>query len=213
MDVVDIGMVPTPVMYFAVKYLDVDGGAAVTASHNPAEYNGFKCRKRTADGLNAPLTSDDIQELYRIIESGKFHEGKGEYSEHPVTDDYIQYIVDHVKVSRPLKVVIDPGNGATGPTAMKIYKALGCDVSGIYIEPDGHFPHHLPNPLKEENVVDLIAEVKKQKADVGIGIDGDGDRLGVIDQRGQHRLARYVHDPLRSQSSQSASPAPTSSST
>src|SRR5205809_936409 len=128
-DVVEIGMVPTPVMYFAVKYLDVDGGCAVTASHNPAEYNGFKCRKRTGQGLNAPLTSDDIQELYRIIESGKFHEGKGEYSEHPVTDDYIQYIVDHVKVSRPLKVVIDPGNGATGPTAMKIYKALGCDVS------------------------------------------------------------------------------------
>jgi phosphomannomutase len=183
-DVVEIGMVPTPVMYFAVKYLDVDGGCAVTASHNPAEYNGFKCRKRTGQGLNAPLTSDDIQELYRIIESGKFHEGKGEYSEHPVTDDYIQYIVDHVKVSRPLKVVIDPGNGATGPTAMKIYKALGCDVSGIYIEPDGRFPHHLPNPLKEENVVDLIAEVKKQHTDVGIGIDGDGDRLGVITDEG-----------------------------
>ncbi len=179
-DVVNIGMVPTPVMYFAVKYLDVDGGCAITASHNPAEYNGFKCRKRTGDGLNAPLTSDDIQELYRIIEGGHFHDGEGQYSDHPLTDEYIDYIVKSVHVARPLKVVIDPGNGATGPTAMKIYKALGCEVSGIYIEPDGHFPHHLPNPLKEENVVDLIAEVKKVHADVGIGIDGDGDRLGVI---------------------------------
>ena len=183
-DVVDIGMVPTPIMYFAVKYLGVDGGAAVTASHNPAEYNGFKCRKRTADGLNAPLTADDIQELHRIIERGAFHDGKGEYSERPVNDDYIKYIVDTVKVDRPLRVVIDPGNGATGPTAMKVYKALGCDVSGIYLEPDGNFPNHLPNPLKEEFVQDLIAEVKKEKADVGIGLDGDGDRLGVIDNNG-----------------------------
>ncbi len=183
-DVVNIGMVPTPVMYFAVKYLDVDGGCAVTASHNPAEYNGFKCRKRTGQGLNAPLTSGDIQELYHIIEGGRFHDGEGQYTDHPITDHYIQYIVDNVHVARPLKVVIDPGNGATGPTAMKIYKALGCDVSGIYLEPDGNFPNHLPNPLKEENVVDLIAEVKKQHADVGIGIDGDGDRLGVITDEG-----------------------------
>ena len=179
-DVVNIGMVPTPVMYFAVKYLDVDGGCSVTASHNPAEYNGFKCRKLIGEGLNAPLTSDDIQELYRLIQSGEFREGEGEYSDHPVTDEYIEYIVGNVKVKRPLKVVIDPGNGATGPTAMKIYKALGCDVTGIYVEPDGNFPHHLPNPLKEEFVQDLIAEVKKRGADVGIGIDGDGDRLGVI---------------------------------
>jgi phosphomannomutase len=183
-DVVNIGMVATPIMYFGVKYLSTDGGAAVTASHNPAEYNGFKCRKRTADGLNAPLTAADIQELSRIIEHGEFHEGKGEYTDRPITDDYIKYIVDTVKVERPLKVVIDPGNGATGPTALKVYEALGCDVSGIYIEPDGNFPHHLPNPLKEEFVVDLIAEVHKQKADVGIGLDGDGDRLGVIDNEG-----------------------------
>jgi phosphomannomutase len=179
-DVVNIGMVPTPIMYFAVKYLDVDGGCSVTASHNPAEYNGFKCRKLIGGGLNAPLTSEDIQELYRLSTSGDFRDGKGEYSDHPVTDEYIDYIVGNVKVKRPLKVVIDPGNGATGPTAMKIYEALGCDVTGIYLEPDGNFPHHLPNPLKEEFVQDLIAEVKKQGADVGIGIDGDGDRLGVI---------------------------------
>ena len=89
-DVVNIGMVPTPVMYFAVKYLDVDGGCSVTASHNPAEYNGFKCRKLIGSGLNAPLTSEDIQELYRLSTSGEFHDGKGEYSDHPVTDDYIR---------------------------------------------------------------------------------------------------------------------------
>jgi phosphomannomutase len=179
-DVINIGMVPTPVMYFGVKYLNTDGGCAVTASHNPAEYNGFKCRKRTGDGLNAPLTSEDIQILLSTIQAGRFHEGKGEYSEHPVTEAYIDYIVSTVRVDRPLKVVIDPGNGATGPTALEVYRRLGCDVSGIFIEPDGNFPNHLPNPLKEEFVQDLIAEVKAQRADVGIGIDGDGDRLGVI---------------------------------
>ena len=179
-DVTNIGMVPTPVMYFAMKYLNTDGGCSVTASHNPAEYNGFKARKLTGNGLNTPLTSADIQTLYDTIESGNFHEGKGQYDEHPVTEEYIQYIVDNVKVARPLKVVIDPGNGATGPTALEIYRRLGCDVSAIFLEPDGNFPNHLPNPLKEEFVQDLIAEVKKQGADVGIGIDGDGDRLGVI---------------------------------
>jgi phosphomannomutase len=179
-DVTNIGMVPTPVMYFAVKYLDTDGGCSVTASHNPAEYNGFKARKRTGQGLNAPLSAADIQTLYKVIEGGRFHEGKGQFDDRPVTDEYIQYIVENVKVARPLKVVIDPGNGATGPTAMEIYRRLGCDVSGIFLEPDGNFPNHLPNPLKEEFVQDLIAEVKKQRADVGIGIDGDGDRLGVI---------------------------------
>ena len=159
-------------------------GAEVTASHNPAEYNGLKLRKRTGDGLNAPLTSDDVQELRRIIEQGRFHDGKGEYSDQPTEPEYIKYITDTVKVGRPLRVVIDPGNGVTGPTAMKVYQALGCDVSGIYLEPDGNFPNHLPNPLKEENVQDLIAEVKRVGADVGIGIDGDGDRLGVIDDKG-----------------------------
>ena len=179
-DVVNVGEVPTPVLYFSVKFLDTDGGAEVTASHNPAEYNGLKLRKRTGDGLNAPLTSDNVQELRRIIERGDFHDGQGEYTDHPTKPDYVKYILDTVKVERSLKVVIDPGNGATGPTAMEVYKALGCDVSGIYVEPDGHFPNHLPNPLKEEYVQDLIAEVKKQGADVGIGLDGDGDRLGVI---------------------------------
>ncbi len=183
-DVINVGEVPTPVLYFSVKFLDTDGGAEITASHNPADYNGLKLRKRTGDGLNAPLTSDNVQELRRVIERGEFHNGKGDYSEQPTQPQYVKYITDTVKVDRPLKVVIDPGNGVTGPTAMQIYKALGCDVSGIYLEPDGNFPHHLPNPLKEENVVDLIAEVKRQGADVGIGIDGDGDRLGVIDNNG-----------------------------
>jgi phosphomannomutase len=159
-DVVDVGMVATPVLYFSVKFLDTDGGAEVTASHNPAEYNGLKLRKRTGEGLNAPLTSADIQELLRIIQAGQFHEGDGSLTAQPTQPEYVKYVVETVKVNRPLKVVIDPGNGATGPTAMEVYTALGCDVSGIYLEPDGNFPNHLPNPLKEENVVDLIAEVK-----------------------------------------------------
>ena len=179
-DVINVGGVPTPVLYFSVKLLDTDGGGEVTASHNPADYNGLKLRKRTGDGLNAPLTSEDIQQLLHIIQSGQFREGKGEYTDRPTQPDYVKYVVSTIKVERPIRVVIDPGNGATGPTAMEVYTALGCDVTGICMEPDGHFPNHLPNPLKEENVVDLIAEVKKQRADVGIGLDGDGDRLGVI---------------------------------
>jgi phosphomannomutase len=107
-----------------------------------------------------------------------------------------------VHVARPIKVVIDPGNGATGPTAMEVYRRLGCEVTGIYIDPDGHFPHHLPNPLKEENVVDLIAEVKKEQAEVGIGIDGDGDRLGVIADDGSivwpdMYMILYARDALK----------------
>ncbi len=179
-DVIDVGMVATPVLYFSVKFLDTDGGAEVTASHNPAEYNGLKLRKRTGEGLNAPLTSADIQALLHIIQGGQFHDGGGSVTERPTQPEYVKYVVETVKVNRPLKVVIDPGNGVTGPTTMEVYTALGCDVSGIYLEPDGNFPNHLPNPLKEENVVDLIAEVRRQGADVGIGIDGDGDRLGVV---------------------------------
>ena len=183
-DVIDVDMVATPVLYFSVKILDTDGGAEVTASHNPAEYNGLKLRKRTGEGLNAPLTSGDIQELLRIVKSGQFCDGEGSITQRPTQPEYVKYIVDTVKVKRPLKVVIDPGNGATGPTAMEVYQKLGCDVSGIYLEPDGNFPNHLPNPLKEEFVQDLIAEVLRVGADVGIGIDGDGDRLGVIGNDG-----------------------------
>lgn len=185
LDVVNVGEVPTPVLYFSVKFLDADGGGEVTASHNPANYNGLKLRKRTGEGLNAPLTSADVQELLRIIQRGQFHEGGGSLTEQATQPEYVKYITETVKVERPLRVVIDPGNGVTGPTALEVYRALGCEVTGIYIEPDGHFPNHLPNPLKEENVVDLIAEVKKQGADVGIGIDGDGDRLGVIANDGE----------------------------
>jgi phosphomannomutase len=183
-DVTDIGQVPTPVMYFSVKFLDTDGGAEVTASHNPAEYNGLKLRKRTATGLNAPLSSADIQELHRIIVQGEFYEGKGQYTGRPTTPDYVRYVLDTVRVQRPLKVVIDPGNGATGPTALEIYSALGCEVHAICLQPDGNFPNHLPNPLKLEYVQDLMAEVRRVGADVGIGLDGDGDRLGVIDNEG-----------------------------
>lgn len=185
LDVVNIGEVATPIMYFSIKVLNTDGGAAVTASHNPSDYNGLKLRKLMANGLNAPLTSEDIKELLSIIQRGQFHKGAGQYSHYAIKPEYMKYIVDTVKVNRPLKVVIDPGNGVSGPTALEVYKSLGCDVTGIYVEPDGRFPNHLPNPLKEEYVQDLIAEVKRLGADVGIGIDGDGDRLGVISNTGE----------------------------
>ena len=105
--------------------------------------------------LSGVINVGAILFIYRIIRGGEFHEGKGEYLDRPTQPDYVSYIVGTIKVERPLRVVIDPGNGATGPTAMEVYKALGCDVSGICLEPDGHFPNHLPNPLKAEFVQDL----------------------------------------------------------
>lgn len=182
-DVVDVGPVPTPVLYFAVGAVDAHGGMVVTASHNPPEFNGLKLRWRE-DSSSVPLAPDEVQEVRKIAESGNFADGDGGYSEHEIIREYIDYIKSRVRFDRKLKIVLDSGNGVAGPSAVDLLQELGVDVIGLYIEPDSSFPHHIPNPLKEENLVDLIAQVRETNADIGIGLDGDGDRCGVVDNQG-----------------------------
>ncbi len=182
-EVIDVGEVPTPVLYFAVGALECDGGVVVTASHNPPEFNGLKQRWRSG-GSSVPLDPEEVQEIRKIIESGSFASGEGGYREHDILPEYIDYVKSRVSIDRPLKVALDSGNGVAGPTAVTIFEGLGMDVVPLFIDPDSSFPNHIPNPLKEENLVDLIAAVKREGCDIGIGLDGDGDRCGVIDNVG-----------------------------
>lgn len=185
-DVTDIGMVPSPVLYYAVAGKR-DGGVMVTASHNPAEYNGFKfCRKNTV----CISSETGIMELKKIVEKEqaqtKGWDKVGRLSREDVVLDYLEYLNKMAKPERRLRIVIDAGNGTCGFTK-KFFSQFG-DVTMLFGEPDGRFPHHSPDPLKEENLEILKKEVLKQKADVGIGFDGDGDRVGFVDNRGRFVL-------------------------
>ncbi|MFO7168520.1 MAG: phosphomannomutase/phosphoglucomutase [Chloroflexota bacterium] len=192
-DVQDIGMAPTPLMYFAVSYLQADGGAVVTASHNPPEFNGLKMRLGDPQYGGTPLDSEQIQELYRIASAGKFAEGAGGYEQLDVSDAYVQDVASRIRLQRPVKMVLDGGNGVAGPLGVRTFEAIGCEVVPLYIEPDGTFPNHHPDPLKEKNLADLKRVVRESGAAIGIGLDGDGDRLGVVDEQGQFVLAdRYM---------------------
>lgn len=182
-NVVDIGQVPTPVMYFNVGDLGADGGIDVTASHNPPQFNGLKLRKRKV-GIGDPLSSADVQTILKLIQADDLESGSGSYREYDGMTPYINYIVSRVHLSKKVKVVVDGGNGTSGVSASEAYRKMGCEVIEIYTEPDGTFPNHMPNPLKEENMVDLAAKVRETGADLGIGLDGDGDRLGVVDDQG-----------------------------
>src|SRR5215213_1085945 len=192
-DVVDIGMVPTPLMYFALAYLKTDGGAVVSASHNPPEFNGLKLRQSEPRYGGEPLDGAQIQELERIANGGSFASGNGSYEQADVADAYVQDVARHFTLDRPVKIVLDGGNGAGGPLGLRTFQAIGCDVVPLYIEPDGTFPNHHPDPLKEANLKDLIAAVREHGAALGIGLDGDGDRLGVVDGSGTMIFAdRYL---------------------
>ncbi|MCW8885998.1 MAG: phosphomannomutase/phosphoglucomutase [Motiliproteus sp.] len=179
-DVLDIGMVPTPVLYYATHILDSQTGVMITGSHNPADYNGFKI---VINGKT--LYGDDIQALLTRIQNQDYSEGNGNLRKVSVSSDYIERIVSDVKLQRPLKVVVDCGNGVAGNLAPTLMKALGCEVTEMYCEIDGTFPNHHPDPGKPANLVDLIAEVKSQKADLGLAFDGDGDRVGVVTSTGK----------------------------
>ncbi len=177
--VIDVGMVPTPLLYFSIFHLDTDGGIQITGSHNPAEYNGFKmCKgKETMHG-------EEIQELRKIIEQEKFIKGKGKVEERDIVEDYITEIKRRIRVKRAQKVVIDPGNGTCGPIAKRLFEEFGCEVECMNCEPDGNFPAHLPDPTIVEFIKDLQKRVVDGGFDFGIGYDGDGDRIGVIDDKG-----------------------------
>jgi len=180
-DVVLVGMVPTPVLYHTVFTKEVDGGVMITGSHNPADHNGFKiCVGKDA------LFGSQIQEIKNIIVSGAFAAGNGRREAIDVMEDYIDDIVSRVKVGpRKIKAVIDGGNGMGGVTAVPVYKRLGVDVVELFTEPDSSFPNHHPDPTVEENLRDSVRAVAEHSADLSIAFDGDGDRIGVVDETGR----------------------------
>ena len=195
--VMDVGQLPTPTLYFSVIHLKTDGGMMITASHNPSQYNGFKMRR----GEDA-VFGEAIQEIRKIIEDGTFEVGEGSRREQHVVEDYLNAIKNRIRLKRPLKVVADAGNGTTGPIVTPLLKALGCELSELYCEPDGNFPHHLPDPTVGKYLTDLIAKVRETGADVGVGYDGDGDRLGAVDEKGgivfgDQLLSLFTQDVLQ----------------
>ena len=183
-DVIDLGAVTTPMLYYvAATRGDVGchSGIQVTGSHNPKDYNGFKM----VLGGRA-IYGDDIQGLRQRIEAEDYASGSGGLTEVDVLAEYTQRIIGDCKLSRPLKIVVDSGNGIPGASAPGILRALGCEVTELYSEVDGDFPNHHPDPSKPENLADLIAAVKAQGADLGLAFDGDGDRLGVVTKEGHN---------------------------
>lgn len=179
-DVYDLGAVPTPVMYFATHTREIDCGLMVTGSHNPADYNGIKM---VIAGMT--LANEDIEILYQLHQSRKTLSGRGRYQHFDINSHYANRIVGDIHLKRPLKVVVDCGNGIAGPVIPPILRQLGCEVIPLYCNVDGRFPNHHPDPTVEANVRDLKAEVLKQQADIGLAFDGDADRLGVITDQGE----------------------------
>ena len=180
-DVIDIGMVPTPVLYFATVHFGNGSGVAVTGSHNPPEYNGLKMM---IGGIT--LFADQIQDIRRRIEFEDWHlaDKPGTIREEDVLPAYLEHILTDVRIARPMKIAIDAGNGVAGPVATKLFKALGCEVTELYTDVDGNFPNHHPDPSKPENLGDLQATVRAGVLEVGLAFDGDGDRLGVVTNAG-----------------------------
>ncbi len=178
--VIDVGVVPTPLLYFALFNLKVEGGIQITGSHNPPDNNGFKVCLGTST-----IYGEEIQKIRHIMESGKFIKGKGTIEERDLTSAYKEYVVNHLSpgnVNR--RVVVDAGNGTGGVIAVPLYREMGFDVIPLFCEPDGHFPNHHPDPTVPENVQSLIEKVALERADLGIAFDGDVDRIGVVDELG-----------------------------
>jgi phosphomannomutase/phosphoglucomutase len=184
----DIGLSPTPVLYFATAHWKLDGGANVTGSHNPIEYNGVKMVHPGA----VPLSEAEIQGLRAAIEAGNFERGAGSLTSRDPREEYFATVGRLVKLQRRLKVVIDCGNGVAGLYAPELLRRLGCVVVELCCELDGRFPNHLPDPEMEENTRDLQARVVAERADVGIALDGDADRMGLVDEKGRRHEADLV---------------------
>lgn len=180
-DVIDVGMVPTPVLYYTLFTQGVDAGVMITGSHNPADNNGFKiCLGKSS------IFGDQISEIKRTILSRRFARGSGANEERDVTGEYSDYIAGNVKFgSRSLKVVVDAGNGMGGILGAPLYERLGCEVIDLFCEPDSRFPNHHPDPTVAENMRFAIDAVRENDADFAIAFDGDGDRIGVVDEQGR----------------------------
>ena len=178
-NIVDIGLAPSPLVYYASHVLNAASCIAITGSHNPPEYNGLKC---VVEGVT--LSAERIQALKHRILSGDLSHGRGTYQQQAVLERYVDDIRDRIQPQRTLKVVIDCGNGVAGLTAPAVFQALGCELIELYSEVDGTFPNHHPDPSNRDNLKDLIATVESERADIGLAFDGDGDRLGVISGSG-----------------------------
>ena len=198
LNVVDIGVCPTPLLYFSLHRLNPDGGIMITGSHNPPEYNGFK----VAVG-KFTIYGDQIQEIAKIAESGNLAAGEGRIEEVSLLSDYHRYLVEAFgRLKNPPRVVVDAGNGTASIIAPQVYRDLGCEVIELYCTMDGNFPNHHPDPTVVDNLQDLIQKVRQKQADVGIAFDGDGDRIGAVDDQGNiiwgdHLMILYSREILR----------------
>lgn len=200
-DAIDIGMVPTPVVYFATVLTGTGSGVAVTGSHNPPEYNGLKMMLG-----GATLYGDGIRSLHDAIVDPGFAariggRARGRVMQRDVSQDYLQRILGDVKLARPMKIAVDCGNGVAGALAPQLFRALGCEVDGLFTEVDGNFPNHHPDPAHPENLEDLIRRLRESDAEIGLAFDGDGDRLGVVTKSGRiiwpdRQLMLYAQDVL-----------------
>ncbi|KXJ43930.1 MAG: phosphoglucomutase, partial [Cycloclasticus sp. Phe_18] len=197
--VIDVGQVPTPVLYFATHQLDTQSGVMITGSHNPANYNGLKIVI-----AGNTLSGDAIQQLYQRILQEDFESGEGSYQEEMMLPEYIGAITSDVRLGRMMKVVVDCGNGVAGEAAPMLLSTLGCEIIPLYCDIDGNFPNHHPDPSKPENLQELIDKVREEEAELGLAFDGDGDRLGVIDSDGNviwpdRQMMLYAIDVLSRQ--------------
>ena len=195
-DVVDVGMVPTPVLYFAAYHLGSGSGVMLTGSHNPPNYNGLKM---VIGGTT--LSGNDIQELRKRIENKNFTSGSGNYETLYMVKQYIERITSDIKLARNMKVIVDCGNGVPGAVAPQLLRELGCEVTEMFCDVDGNFPNHHPDPSKPENLQDLKQALAESDADIGLAFDGDGDRLGVVTTQGEviwadRQLMLYAQDIL-----------------
>ena len=178
-DIINIGIVPTPVNYFSLYHLDVSGSVQITGSHNPPEFNGFKLSMH-----KKPVYGKQIQKIKEYIENQDFDVGEGSEARYKILPDYFSMILNKINIVNPIKVVMDCGNAAAAINAPNIFKNLGVELTELYCEPDGTFPNHHPDPTVEDNLIDLIKYMKTGNYDVGIAFDGDGDRVGVVDETG-----------------------------
>ena len=183
-DAIDIGMGPTPLAYFAAHHLGTGSCVAVSGSHNPPDYNGLKMVV-----AGDALYGEGVQDLRRRVEKKQFASGKGKRSSADVLDAYVERIAGDVKLARPFHVAIDCGNGVAGMLAPRLYRRLGCEVTELFCEVDGRFPHHHPDPVHPENLIDLQNTLRRSSCELGLAFDGDGDRLGVVTKDGESIFA------------------------
>lgn len=196
-DVIDIGMVPTPVLYYATHKLKTGTGIMVTGSHNPPQYNGLKMLI-----AGNTLYGDGIKALYHMITEGRVNNSEGSHTEQNIIPDYLDTIVNDIKLDKQLNIAVDCGNGVAGVLATELFTRLGCKVTELFCEVDGNFPNHHPDPSKPENLLDLQKSIKENALDLGLAFDGDGDRVGILDDKqniiwADRQMMLYAADVLK----------------